>query len=98
MSPILSTKTLGLISPSLIGLGSRRPRLKRLMRASSSAKLSSEAWQVAFSARIERAKELCIGVGIRAELGEYKSCELCGDRWTISESSVMSMSLLAYDG
>merc|ERR1712093_243200 len=77
MSPKPATITLGLVSPSLIGLGSLLPRRNLSTNASSSAKSPSRRTE-AFSARMNGANELCIGVGIRPEmLGEWCCVLIC---------------------
>lgn len=62
-----STMTLGLVSPSLIGLGSRRPRLNLSTIASSSAK-STSWWMLVFSDVMKGENELWIGVGILPDM------------------------------
>merc|ERR1712225_182596 len=88
MSPKPATITLGLVSPSLIGLGSLLPRRNLSTNASSSAKSPSRRTE-AFSARMNGANELCIGVGIRPEmLGEWSFWNGPGERWIESEKTL----------
>jgi hypothetical protein len=79
---IPSTMTLGLISPSLMGLGRRRPRRNRSIRASSVVKSGSEEewYKVLFGGRY--ANELWMGVGIRLArvLDEWSGWKGPGER------------------